>query len=497
MCNIKLSNLSPNLFKEAVSAAKENKVEEKMEFLVNLASEKGFTEDEKKFLAGLASNINLDKLKTGEVPSEGIDFAEPGINFENKTQTANTSTDPSVITDPASPKTTDSAPVTDPNQPSAEPKPQTKMEYFSKIFDENIVNPLKNVKAGVTENIKEYIIESKIKSVESIGQEKIDKIDKKLLNPTDKSTFIKLYKNIDSSTQTQLLALLDGKIPLDSKDSQGKSLIENLEQISNIKKNKMTGESINGKSLLKDAISMLSNDKNITQGAHGTCGAASLENMMRDTQPSELVRIVKDLAGDGKAVLADKNDVSSMKLAKNSLNYKENGRNQFDRIFQSAVMQRVALVGGDERASAIKDGFKSISFLNKKVPREIEYDIEKDDGGPKAVAGGDSAADPYLLTALTNRMLKGKGTYKTNSSYDLLDLAGNDKIRALKKGTIVCYQTEGLTGGRHYVLLLEIKKNPNDKKTYVHFKNTADVNQTTMELNQFLGKLEFTISKKD
>lgn len=467
MCNIKLSNLSPNLYQEAMKAAKENKVNEKIDHLINLASEKGFTDDEKKFLGGLASNVNLEKLKKGEFPSQSIDFTEPGISFETK------------------------------NDSTAAEAPKTKMEYLSKMFDENIVNPLKNVKVGVNENIQETVIENKIKSIESLGKAVLEKLDNKLPNIEDKNNFIKLYKNIDSVGQKNLIALLDGNIPLSSKDSKGKSLIENIEQISNIKKNKETGESVNGKSLAKEAIAMIQNDKNITQGNHGTCGAGTLENLLRDTFPSELVRIVKDLASDGKAVLSDKNDLSSMKLARNSLNFKEKGRNQFDRIFQSAVMQRVALVGGDERASSIKDGFKNIDFINDRVPREIEYDIEKDDGGPKAVASGDSAADPYLLTSLTNRILKGKASYKADSVYDLLDIGGNDKLKALKSGTMACYKTEGLTGGRHYVLLTDIKKNPADNKMYIHFKNTADVNETSMELNEFKKRLEFAVSKKN
>jgi hypothetical protein len=241
---------------------------------------------------------------------------------------------------------------------------------------------------------------------------------------------------------------------------------------------------------------MFDNDKNITQGYHGTCGAGSLQNLMRDAYPSELVRIVKDLASNGKAVLADKNDLSSMKISRNSINYKESGRNQFNRIFQSAVMQRVALVGGDERTSGLKDVAKNIDFINSKVPREIEYDIENDDGSPKAVSTGDSAADPYLLTSLMNRMLKGKSSFKADSVYDIKDLIGLGKNQILKPGTIACYKTEGMFGGRHYVMITDTKKDEKDGKNYVHFKNTADVNETKMELSEFTKRLEFTITKK-
>ncbi len=494
MCNIKLNNLSPNLFQEAIKAVQENKVSEKTESLVSLASENGFTEDEKNFLAGLASNTNLETLKKmGDIPSQSleIDFTEPGISFQVGKMVESTNK-----------QSTDTLLATTLPNVKLE-KSQTKMEYLTKIFDENIAVPLKNVKVGVKENIDEILIENKIKTVESkikpadiINKITLGKIEKKISNPNDKAMFIKLYKASDSTIQNKLTSLLDGNISLSSKDSNGKSLIDNLEKMSLIKKNKSTGESVDGKSLLKEAINMLADDKNITQGDNGTCGAGSLENLMRDTQPSELVRIVKDLASDGKVILADNNIVSSMKLARNSLNFKETGRNQFDRIFQSAVMQRVALVGGDERAGIIKDGLKAIGLVDRNVPRELEYDIERDDGQAKAVSTGDSAADPYLLSMLTTRMLKGQASYRTDSVYDLLDIGGKDKLKALKKGSMVCYKTEGLTGGRHYVLLTDIKKNPSDNKTYVHFKNTADVNHTSMELSVFLKKLEFTISKK-
>ncbi|MFN8575498.1 MAG: hypothetical protein U0354_01450 [Candidatus Sericytochromatia bacterium] len=481
MCNIKLNQLSPELYKEAVKSAKENNLEQNMSKLVSIAAKDGFTNDEKNFLVGLASKVNVDKLKTGEVPSQTIDFAEPGISFDNNTN--NTQTKDSI-------------------------KTQTTKEYLTQIFDTKIVAPIKNLTSGVNENYQEHLIENKIKLFEELGNDNLNKLGNKLTNPNDRVKFIELYDNLDSTTQKQLIGLLNKEISLASKDSQGKSLIENINDLTQIKKNKQTGESVNGKNLAKEAIAIIDNDKNVTQGYHGTCGAGSLQNLMRDTYPSELVRIVKDLASNGKAVLADNNDISSMKLARNSINYKESGRNQFSRIFQSAVMQRVALVGGDERTSGVKDIAKNIGFIKDNVPREIEYDIEKDDGGANAVKTGDSAADPYLLTSLMNRMLKGKASFKADSVYDISDLIGIPNNKILKSGTIACYKTdgdfsnknvkktEGLTGGRHYVMITDTKRDEKDGKTYVHFKNTADVDETKMELNEFKKRLEFTITKK-
>lgn len=493
MCNIRLDKLSPNLYQEAVKAAKENKVDAQLDKLVNLAAKGGFTAEEKKFLIGLASNVNLDKLKKGDVPSLEIDFAEPGISFENN---------PTETTTPATTNSTETpAVVTTEAEPKAEDSTKTStFAQIGKMFDENIMAPIKNVKQGVSENIQQVLIEKKIKTsetlVQSLGTTTFDNLESKIKDPNDKAAFLNLHKTLDTDGQNALKALLASNIPLTQKDTQGKSLINNINEIASIRVNRSTGDFINGKTLAKEAISILQNDKNITQGAHGTCGAGSLQNLMRDTYPSELVRIVKDLAKDGKAVLADKNDVSALKVARNSINYKENGRNQFNRIFQSAVMQRVALVGGDERGSSIKDAAKSWGFINSKVPREIEYDIENDDGGPKAVASGDSAADPILLTQLMNRMLKGKSQFKTDSSYDLSDLLGADKLKAIKPGTIACYKTEGMFGGRHYIMVTGIKKNEQDGKTYVNFKNTADVNETSMDIKEFSKRLEFTISKK-
>lgn len=464
MSNINLNNLSPNLYQEAVKAAKENKITEKMDYLVNLASEKGFTTEEKLFLEGLASQQNIDKLKNSDSKLGTIDFIDPGFNFSS---------------------TSEQAPI-----------PKGALETVKQMFNNYAVQPLKNVETGVVENTSQVLIRRKIDSIESIGKNTLENLSSKLPSASDQTLFINLYKNSDAKTKENLKFLIESKdaIPLSSQDSMGRSIMQNLNALNNITKNATTGEKVDGKLLAQQAIAMLKDDKNILQGDHGTCGAGSTENYMRDNYPSELVRIVKDLALVGHSTLADGKFDDGLTLPKGALNYKEKGRNQFDCIFQSAIMQKVALVGGDERATMLK----TVNI------HEAEYDVAKDDGSAEAVKTGDSAADPYLLNNLLNRMMKDKTKFETKSNYNVGNLFGKDvamdavkSTLAKNKEAIVCFKYDGtITGSRHYVVVNDIKKDPADNKEYVYFKNTADPYHNKMELKEFSSKLEFTIHPK-
>lgn len=497
MCNINLSKLSPNLYNEAVKAAKENKVQEKIDFLVGMAAEGGFTKEEKTFLEGLASDDNVQKLKSSKTDVKSIEFAEPGFNYK-KVET--------------------------------KPKSEGILDKAKQLFNDYAVEPVKQTQKGLTENTKQVIISNKIDAVESMSKDILTKLNKKLPSPNDQANFLLLYKKLGSDSKEQLKNLLDSKtIKLDAKDSRGVSLISNLNDLSSVKNKNQPEEkpvekktdksndkkspfdgigsiigglagpssSNNKASLVDEALLLLNDDTNIQQGYHGTCGAGALENYLRDNSPSELVRIVKDLSTTGKCTLADGKDKFALKVGRGSLGYEDSGRTRFDQIFQSAVMQSVAVVGGDERSDFWKN-------VGSGIP-EAEYDVKNDDGSPRAVATGDAAADPYLLTSLMNRMLKGTSKHATRSEYNVGSMLLNletpmDMIRsAVNKGKqcIACYKPDNDTfGARHYVAVNNIKKDPTDNKTYVYFKNTADVTENKMELSEFEKKLEFTIFPK-
>lgn len=447
MSNINVENLSAGLYADAIKYAKEGTINKNLDKLIDLAEKNGFTPDEKAFLQGLSSEKNIDKLKNITSGLSTLDFVDAGFDFASKTE--------------------------------AKGIPAVAMNIFNQI------------KTGVADNVSKGVISTKIYTAEVLAKE-VPKDISKLSSEPAKEAFSSLYQKADKQMKAELDSLLkNNPNVLMSKDSSGKATIENLKLLSDVTSNKKTGEKVDGTDLMKQALNMLKSDKNVLQGYHGTCGAGSLENYIRDKQPSELIRIVKDLASNGNAVLADGNGKLALKLPAKALNYQERGRNQFDRIFQSAIMQNVALFGGDERAA-----FSKLLVTGK------EYDVDKDDGGPDAVKHGDSAADPVLLTHIMNRMFNGTHKFEANTSYLISGKMKNNAEVLNGKDFIACYRADGkgdFFGGRHYVMITGQGKNPTDPKdtkTYVFFKNTADPNENKMEINDFLKRLEFTIKEK-
>lgn len=260
-----------------------------------------------------------------------------------------------------------------------------------------------------------------------------------------------IYKNITTSLDAVEQKALEGLLKVNKltlKDSTGKTVLENLDEIKTGKKQK----GVDSKQLLKDSVLVLSDKKYITQGPHGTCGAGSLENHLWEKKPAELVRIVKDLAKSGECKLGDG---SVLKAGTNSLDFHESDRRDFNIIFQSAVMKDVALVGGDR------------AIGNKYLYDLADYNVNNDEGDAKSVKSGDSAANPTLLKSLVESITSNKYTVKTSFIW-----GGDSRIEDLKKAVsqnkqpIALFSQEGYFG-LHYVV---IQKIDNDK---VYFQNTA------------------------
>ena len=276
-----------------------------------------------------------------------------------------------------------------------------------------------------------------------------------------------------SSADSDLLQLLD-KGTLTKKDSGGKTILENIHRM-------QTGPNqpgVNGTNLADDAIKVVNNRKNIAQGPHGTCGAASLENVMMGKDPAEVTRLVKGLAADGQVTTRGGH---IMKAGTGSLNWhegktttagKSETRSDFDIIFQSATMRSVALVGGD--MDIIMGGV-------------ADYNVNKDDGGASAVSTGDSAADPILLTNMAEQI--------TGKSYDQDHLMGtySEMVTHANAGKepIALFNAGG--GSMHYVTVKSVSNGT------VHYYDTAQGNQNSrndasMSVADFKAKLIGTIT---
>ncbi|MFN8671541.1 MAG: hypothetical protein U0457_05565 [Candidatus Sericytochromatia bacterium] len=460
MADVKLSNLSSGVYEQSVKYAKEGTLMQNIDKVVSLAAKDGINNDEEKFLKGLTSEKNVQILKESKSGIKSLNFV--GDESENIPKNENIKNQ----------KTSDIV--------------KNAISKISAISVAKILSPEFSHKELSPEEKNKYKLDDNIKMAKQFGKEGFDSLLK--LPERERATFSYLYEKVDNSTKTDLLNLVKTNTNLlMSKDSINQSLLSNLYNMSYITKNYSTNEAVDGKNLIKEALNMLKDDKNILQGYHGTCGAGALENYMRDKAPSELIRIVSSLAENNKVTLADGKSKWSMKLPEKSLNYNEYGRNQFDRIFQSAVMQSVAMVGGDERSDYLKfDVFKR------------DYDVDKDDGSPQAVKTGDSAADPVLLKSLMNRMFKGSKSFEENSDYSISGKIKNLTEALKNKDFIACYKADGkngdLFGSRHYVMVTG--QGSEGGKNYVYFKNTADPDDNKMEMNEFIKRLEFTISEK-
>lgn len=339
---INLNNLSDGLYKEALKLSKENKLEQNIEKLINIASKDGFTADEKKFLEGLASTDNVLKLKDSKQTSKSLEFVEPGfkksIDFINgfKENTTEVKIKLSILN-------------------------QENIDKLSKGIDKELVSQIKNTFPSSHEQKQIFDI-------------------------------INIDKSIDIS---QIKPLLNSGI-LKSKDKDGKSILDNLHDMAFVTPQKISDH----KQLVKDAIKLLQpgNDgrKNITQGnIHFTCGAASIEQFMKKFEPAELIRIVKDLARNGETTLKGGNKIQAatdslkfragheIKATSEELTKYGDGkkvledRSAFDIIFQSTVMKNIALIGGDmtgQNTSILSD----LWIANKTNAIDLDYNLESD-----------------------------------------------------------------------------------------------------------------------
>lgn len=274
--------------------------------------------------------------------------------------------------------------------------------------------------------------------------------------------FNSVQKN--SAAKSDLFSLLD-KGTLTKKDSSGKTILENVHRM-------QTGPNkpgVNGVGLADDTIKALNDRSHISQGPHGTCGAASLQNVMMGKDPAEVTRIVKGLAADGQVTTRGGH---VMKAGTGSLNWHKDvsittdksveSRSDLDIIFQSAAMRSIALVGGD------MDALGGLA----------DYNVNKDNGDASSVATGDSASDPLHLTRLAENI--------TGKNYDQDHLWGtySEMVTNANAGKepIALFSPSG--GGMHYVTVTGVS---NGK---VHFYDTSEYSQG-QRLAGSMGEAEF------
>jgi hypothetical protein len=337
-------------------------------------------------------------------------------------------------------------------------------------------------------------LEKEIENRESLNFSEIDNL------------FISSFKKLDPESRSQLLELLNdgetfGKIAgshlkalavkgtLMKQDMAGKTVLDNLYRL--YKGPALAGDSEKtykkdyriSRELARDAVSALLSTACITQGAHYTCGAASLENYLQINNPGELVRIVRELAMKGEASLKDGKQMNAPQY---SLNFKAGDRfagnnkdghntedrSRFDIIFQSAVMDEIALMGGDR---------------NPRTPEFFDpasYNVKMDVDGQQLYGNGGAhwLAIRNLVRSIT---LKEPETHGINELSFALDKKTADVSPETTekltdffrknpgKQAIILYHTPGETSqaGAHYVLATGIFTGK-DGREYISVLNT-------------------------
>lgn len=336
-----------------------------------------------------------------------------------------------------------------------------------------------------------------------------DPIDKLKSAGASSSTVAK-FSRMSTTQQKQVVALLginntdlfalvkNNKLLL--KDHDGHTILSHLHAL----KSQPVKDGVRPTSLISGALDVLADRNKINQGPHGTCGAATLQQAMWKQDPAEMVRIVKNLAQQGQSSLrqgshllkADPNSFgwhSGMQVK----NGKAENRNDFNILFQSAVMTSTALVGGSYGSGGLASKaataltFGALGLAVSGAANNQSYNVREDNGGGKAVMKGDSAAHPGKLSGLLSNM--------TGSRYDIdvrdvtvfgMNWGTFDEMKthtnAGKEPMVVFHAGDGEL---HYVTMKSI-----DDKKVSFYDTRGNGGVATMDLEDFKKNFIFNIT---
>ena len=162
------------------------------------------------------------------------------------------------------------------------------------------------------------------------GQEQMPKLFGMMSQPTRPSMPL---PRLEPQINSDLLTLLkSGKLM--SKDSQGRSLLQNLTDLSH----QEMGPTLDRKQIFQQLCNQLANPGTIKQGTHGTCAPTTIQYLQATRDPAEYARIMVGLTSkEGKVRLRNgdelKRDLGSLAPDGN------NARSTISRLYQAALME--------------------------------------------------------------------------------------------------------------------------------------------------------------
>lgn len=152
------------------------------------------------------------------------------------------------------------------------------------------------------------------------------------LSSADRATFHALSRSIDATGKSRLTKLMaDGK--LTNRDSQGHTLLSNLETLSATRLPKEAPYTT--QDLVGQALEHLSDSSVINQSNRNTCGPTTVQYVLLRTQPSEYVRLVAGLAADRPVKLQGG---STLTPVKDAVARDDSNRDDIERLMQSAFI---------------------------------------------------------------------------------------------------------------------------------------------------------------
>jgi len=172
---------------------------------------------------------------------------------------------------------------------------------------------------------------------------------------------------------------------LGDKDSEGKSLLENLGKMQNQK----FASGLDGKEVFETTCRDVLNPDFITQGYKGTCTVTTLQHISAQNSPSEYTRLISGLTGEKGEVNFRNGDTI---IRPEGLTKEDNSlRSPVDRIFQASMMQYAK---GYKKGGEVYDN-ENDNFTVKFGP----FKIKKDSGlNAEEVKKAFNAALPYEST---------------------------------------------------------------------------------------------------
>ncbi|MDB5101906.1 MAG: hypothetical protein JWM80_6327 [Cyanobacteria bacterium RYN_339] len=155
------------------------------------------------------------------------------------------------------------------------------------------------------------------------------------LSRADQAAYQAVSGALGAADRAKLAALL-AKGGLAAKDSQGQSLLANLQAVATM--NVPAGAPYTAKEALAQLVGHLADPQRVQQADHNTCGPTTVQYLLLTRQPAEYARLVAGLlGGEGRVKLQGGQELARVG---DSLANDGSGRDDLNRLLQAAMIDQ-------------------------------------------------------------------------------------------------------------------------------------------------------------